>query len=100
MVIFLDQFVCHIVIKTKTFRKRDLRQNFSKAVVAGIKSDSSKIVSQHCNKLVQIWGGSASTEPLSFEVYTDSFSLSTPTQQPVGFSSNTASNSSMENFAS
>ena len=91
---------CKNSTKISLVRKRDLRQNFSKAVVAGMKSDSSKIVSQHCNKLVQIWGGSASTEPLSFEFYTDSFSLSTPTQQPVGFSSNTASNSSMENFAS
>ena len=91
---------CKNLTKISLVRKRDLRQNFSKAVVAGIKSGSRKIVSQHCNKLVQIWGGSASTEPLSFEVYTDSFSLSTPIQQPVGFSSNTASNSSMENFAS
>ena len=91
---------CKNLTKISLVRKRDLRQNFSKAVVAGIKNGSRKIVPQHCNKLVQIWGGSASTEPLSFEVYTDSFSLSTPTQQPVGFSSNTASNSSMENFAS
>ena len=29
---------------------------------------------EHYDKLVQIWGGSASTEPLSFGVDADSFS--------------------------
>ena len=61
----------HVRIEEKI---KDIRQNFSKAVVAGTRSGSGKIVFERYDKLVQIWGGSASTEPLSFEVDVDSFS--------------------------
>ena len=61
----------HVRIQEKI---KDIRQNFSKAVVAGTRSGSEKIVFEHYDKLVQIWGGSASTEPLSFGVDADSFS--------------------------
>ena len=37
-------------------------------------SGSVKIMSEQYDKLVQIWDGSASTEPLSFGVDVDSFS--------------------------
>ena len=42
--------------------------------MAGTRSGSGKIVFEHYDKLVQIWGGSASTKPLSFGVDADSFS--------------------------
>ena len=42
--------------------------------MAGTRTGSGKIVFEHYDKLVQIWGGSASTEPLSFGVDADSFS--------------------------
>ena len=42
-----------------------LRQDFSKAVVAGTRSDSGKLVCDHYEQLIQIWGGSPSTEPLN-----------------------------------
>ena len=51
-----------------------IRQNFPKAVVAGTRSGSRKILFENCDKLVQIWGGSASTEPLSFGVKVHSLS--------------------------
>ena len=61
----------HVRIQEKI---KDIMQNFSKAVVAGTRSSSKKIVFEHYDKLVQIWGGSASTEPLSFGVDAVSFS--------------------------
>ena len=42
----------------------DIRQNFSKAVTAGTRSRSGKIVYEFFDKLVTIWGGSANTKPL------------------------------------
>ena len=42
--------------------------------MAGTRGGSGKIVFEHYDKLVQILGGSASTEPLSFGVDADSFS--------------------------
>ena len=49
-------------------KTKEFRQSFSKAVVSGSCSGSSKLVFEHYEKLVSIWGGSASTEPLSFEI--------------------------------
>ena len=45
---------------------KEIRQSFSKAVVAGSRSGSGKIVYEFYDKLIQIWGGSANTAPLSF----------------------------------
>ena len=42
--------------------------------MAATRSGSGKIVFENYDKLVQIWGGSASTKPLSFGVDADSFS--------------------------
>ena len=61
----------HVRIQEKI---KDIRHNFSRAVVAGTWSGSGKIVFEHYDKLVKIWGGSVSTEPLSFRVDVDSFS--------------------------
>jgi len=38
---------------------------FSKAVVSGSRSDSGKLVFKHYAALVNIWGGSATSQPLS-----------------------------------
>ena len=52
---------------------KDIRQGFSKAVIAGTRSGSGQIVVKHYDKLIKIWGGSASTEPLPFGVNAESF---------------------------
>ncbi len=43
---------------------KEIRQNFAKAVVAGSRSGSGKIVYEFYDKLILIWGGSANTKPL------------------------------------
>ena len=45
---------------------KKLRQSFSNAVITGSRSGSGKLVAEHYDQLVTIWGGSASAEPLSF----------------------------------
>ena len=50
---------------------KEIRQSFSKAVIAGTRSGSGKIVYEHYDELVMIWGGSPATEPLSFGVGTE-----------------------------
>ena len=52
---------------------KELRQNFSKAVVSGTRSGSGKIVFEFYDKLCAIWGGSANTEKLSFGVSGEDF---------------------------
>ena len=47
---------------------KEIRQNFSKAVLSGSRSGSGKIVYEFYDKLITLWGGSASTEPLSYGV--------------------------------
>ena len=42
-----------------------LRQGFSKAVIAGTRSGSGKLVYDHYDSLRDIWGGSPNTTPLS-----------------------------------
>ena len=56
---------------------KEIRQSFSKAVTAGKRSGSGKIVYEYYDELVRIWGGYPSTEPLSFGVDTASL-LETP----------------------
>ena len=50
---------------------KEIRQSFSKAVTTGSRSGSGKIVLEHFDQLVQIWGGSPATEPLTFGTNTD-----------------------------
>ena len=50
---------------------KEIRQNFSKAVTTGSRSGSGKIVLEHYDQLVQIWGGSPATEPLIFGTSAD-----------------------------
>jgi hypothetical protein len=44
---------------------KDIRQNFSIAITSGRRSGSGKVVLEFYDELVQIWGGSPATEPLS-----------------------------------
>ena len=44
---------------------KEIRQNFSIAVTSGRRSGSGKVVLEFYDELVQIWGGSPSTKPLS-----------------------------------
>ena len=53
----------HIVEKVK-----EIRQNFSKAVVQGTRSSCRKFVYEFYDKVITIWSGSANTEPLSYGV--------------------------------
>ena len=50
---------------------KEIRQSFSKAVTTGSRSGSGKLVLEHYDQLVQIWGGSPATEPLTFGTSTD-----------------------------
>lgn len=50
---------------------KEIRQNFAKAVVAGNRSGSGKIVYEFYEKLILIWGGSANTKPLPYGVTAD-----------------------------
>ena len=49
-------------------KTKEIRQSFSKAVVSGSRSGSGKLVFEHYEKLVSIWGGSANIEPLPFGI--------------------------------
>ena len=49
-------------------KNKELRQGFSHAVVTGTRSGSGKLVMEYYDVMVQIWGGSPATEPLSFGV--------------------------------
>ena len=53
---------------------KDIRQSFSHAVTTGRRSGSGKIVFEHFDRLVSLWGGSAGTEPLPFGVDGELFS--------------------------
>ena len=55
---------------------KEIRQSFSHAVTQGRRSGSGKIVMEHYDILVEISGGSPSTEPLPFGARTDSPSTS------------------------
>ncbi|PFX13472.1 hypothetical protein AWC38_SpisGene22439 [Stylophora pistillata] len=47
---------------------KELRQKFCNAVTTGSRSGSGKLVMEFYDVIVKIWGGSPSTEPLSFGV--------------------------------
>ena len=57
-----------VVEKTK-----EIRQNYSKAVVSGRRSGSGKLIYEHYDKLVQIWGSTPNVSPLKFGVSADNF---------------------------
>ena len=50
---------------------KEIRQNFSIAVTTGRRSGSGKVVLDFYDELVQIWGGSPTTQPLSCGTSTD-----------------------------
>ena len=55
--------------KSRVMEKiKEIRQKFSKAVISGSRSGSGKLVFEHYDQLVSIWGGSANVEPLSFGI--------------------------------
>jgi hypothetical protein len=62
----IDKGIKQIMEKVK-----EIRQNFAKAVVAGNRSGSGKIVYEFYEKLILIWGGSANTKPLPYGVTAD-----------------------------
>ena len=47
---------------------KSIRQTFTQAVFEGRQSGSCKILTTHYDELVQIWGGSPASEPLSYGV--------------------------------
>ena len=61
---------------------KSIRQDYSKAVVAGTRSGSGKIVIQYFDDLVLIWGGSPATEPLPCGVDSARLSASLPDSTP------------------
>ena len=52
---------------------KEIRQAFSQAGTTGSRSGSGKIVFEHYDRLVSLWGGSAATEPLPFGIDGDTF---------------------------
>ena len=49
-------------------KTKEIRQSFSETVESGSRSGSGKLVFEHYENLVSIWGGSANIEPLSFRI--------------------------------
>lgn len=47
-------------------KTKEIRQSFSKAVISGSRSGSGKLVFEHYDSLIKIWGGSANSKPLPF----------------------------------
>jgi hypothetical protein len=52
---------------------KEIRQNYSKAVVSGRRSGSGKILYEHYYKLFQIWRSTPNVSPLKFGVSADNF---------------------------
>ena len=53
-------------------KTKEIRQSFSKAVISGSRSGSGKVVFEHYDSLVKIWGGSANSRPLPFGISSSS----------------------------
>lgn len=79
---------------------KEIRQNFSKAVTAGSRSGSGKIVLEFYDQLVKIWGGSAATKPLSFGINTDEVNNNTNPDQAVVPSSSSSDEDSVAGLPS
>ena len=52
---------------------KEIRQSYSKAVVSGRRSGSGKLIYEHYDKLVQIWGSTPNVSPPKFGVSADNF---------------------------
>ena len=65
---------------------KEIRQNFSPAIVSGRRRGSGMLVFEFYDELVKVWSGTAAVEPLSSGVDTDSFSR----VQEVAHPANTA----------
>ena len=65
-----------------------LRQGFSKAVIAGTRSGSGKLVYDHYDSLRDIWGGSPNTTPLSVGI--DNSSINDGETEPFQDESDTS----------
>ena len=66
-------------------KTKEIRKKFSTAVIAGTRSGSGKFVYENYDILVQIYGGSASAQPLDFGVCTSEVNAeesSSPNDQP------------------
>ena len=61
---------------------KSIRQDYLKAVVAGTRSGSGKIIFPYFDDLVLIWGGSPATEPLPCGVDSARLSASLPDSTP------------------
>lgn len=48
---------------------KEIRQNFSKAVVSGTRNGNGKIVFEFYDRFCEIWGGSANTEKLLWSLW-------------------------------
>jgi len=57
---------------------KEIRQNFSIAITNGRRSGSGKVVLEFYDELVQIWGGSPATEPLSCGTSTETVNCLEP----------------------
>lgn len=53
-------------------KTKEIRQGFSKAIISGSRSGSGKLVYEHYDSLVKIWGGSATCQPLPFGISSSS----------------------------
>ena len=76
---------------------KDIRQKFSTAVTTGCRSGSGKIVLEHFDTLVLIWGGSPAAEPLSYGIDSDFLNND---NNPNSSSSDLSSNVSNSNIGS
>jgi hypothetical protein len=61
---------------------KEMRQNFSVAVTTGRRSGSGKVILEFYDELVQIWGCSPATQPLSCGISTDQVNNVTTTPAP------------------
>ena len=65
---------------------KEIRQNFSKALINGTRSGSGKVVFSHYETLKEIWGSSANVEALSFGIDTENTAaISTSTSEEDSF---------------
>ena len=75
-----------------TEKIKEIRRNFSKTVVSGTRFGNGRIVYEHYDQLVDIWRGSANTEPLKSGVDGDYFNennnYKTYQQEPPSRSNN------------
>lgn len=60
---------------------KEIRQNFSSALINGRRSGSGKIVFEHYDRLIKIYGGSVSSESLVTGVDTDTFNCLNQTEE-------------------